>query len=65
MLHFQAHQRSVQHCKKKIEKLNKQAARKAEENARIDQELPNVQVAVSEITHIAEATGNKTLLSAN
>lgn len=50
---------------KKIEQLNRQAAEKAKENATVKQQLPDMQVTVAERTHIYEAIGNKTRLSAH
>ncbi len=58
ILHFQTHQQSVQHCINKIEDLNRQAAKTAEKNVLIDQELPDMQVTVAERRHIYDAKGN-------
>lgn len=46
----------MQHRMKKIEQLKRQAAKKAEENANIEQQLSNIQVTVAERRHIYEAT---------
>lgn len=46
----------MQHRMKKIEQLKRQAAKKAEENANIEQQLSNMQVTVAERRHIYEAT---------
>ncbi|XP_030297865.1 cilia- and flagella-associated protein 43 isoform X2 [Sparus aurata] len=50
------HQQSVEHRIKKIEQLNRQAAKKAEKNAIVEQQLPDIQVTVAERRHIYEAT---------
>lgn len=53
----------MQHRVKKTEQLKRQAAKKAEENAIIEQELSSMQVTVAERRHIydATATGNITI----
>ncbi|XP_035519235.1 cilia- and flagella-associated protein 43 [Morone saxatilis] len=59
------HQQSVQHRIKKIEKLNRQAARKAKKNTAVEQQLPDVQVTVAERRHVCEAIdaeGNQAVL---
>lgn len=43
---------------KKIEQLNRQAAKKAEKNEIVEQQLPDMQVTVAERRHIYEATGD-------
>lgn len=64
ILYFQTHQQSVQHRIKKIKQLKRQAAKKAEKNVNVEQQLPNLLVTVAERRHIYEATGNKTIISA-
>ena len=44
---------------KKIERINKQAAMKAEKNATLGEQLPDMQVTVAELRHICEAAGSK------
>ncbi|XP_065815859.1 cilia- and flagella-associated protein 43 [Labrus bergylta] len=48
------HQQSVQHRRKRIEQLSKQAAIKAKKTKVVEQQLPNMQVAVAERRHIYE-----------
>ena len=43
---------------KKIEWINKKAASKAKKNATLEQQLPDMQVTVSELSHICEAAGD-------
>ncbi|CAJ1067274.1 cilia- and flagella-associated protein 43 isoform X2 [Xyrichtys novacula] len=50
----QAHQQSVQLREKKIEQLNRQAAIIAKEAKVVDQQLPEMQIAVAERRHIYE-----------
>lgn len=61
ILYFQTHRQNVQHRTKKIKQLKRQAAKKAEENANIEQQLSNMQVTVAERRHIYEAIGNITI----
>lgn len=51
----------MQHRTKKIKQLKRQAAKKAEENANIEQQLSNMQVTVAERRHIYETIGNITI----
>ncbi|KAA8583707.1 hypothetical protein FQN60_014915 [Etheostoma spectabile] len=53
------HLQNVQHRIKKIEQLNKQAAMKAEKNAIVEEQLPNMQVTVAERRHIYEAIASE------
>ncbi|XP_073337399.1 cilia- and flagella-associated protein 43 [Pagrus major] len=53
------HLQSVQHRIKKIEQLNRQAAKKAERTAIVEQRLPDMQVTVAERRHIYEATASE------
>lgn len=48
----------MEHRIKKIEQLNRQAAKKAEKNAIVEQQLPDMEVTVAERRHIYEATGD-------
>lgn len=43
---------------KKIKQLQRKAAKKAEQNAKIEQRLPDMHVTVAELRTIYEATGN-------
>lgn len=54
----------MQHRIKMIEQLKRQAAKKVEKNAIVEQQLPNIPVTVGERRHIYEAIGNKTKISA-
>ncbi|XP_029926952.1 cilia- and flagella-associated protein 43 [Myripristis murdjan] len=54
-LQEEAHLQSVQHHKKTIELLNRQAAIKAQKDAMLDQQLANMQVTVAERGHICDA----------
>lgn len=58
--YFQTHQQNVQHRIKKIKQLKSQEAKKAEENANIEQQLSDMQVTVGERRHIYGAIGNTT-----
>ncbi|KAL3971951.1 peroxiredoxin 1 [Sarotherodon galilaeus] len=49
------HKKSVQQRLRKIEQLNKRAAAKAKKSANLEQQLPEMQVTVSELRHICEA----------
>ncbi|XP_041802985.1 cilia- and flagella-associated protein 43 [Chelmon rostratus] len=49
------HQQNVQHRIKMIEQLKRQAAKKVEKNAIVEQQLPNIPVTVGERRHIYEA----------
>ncbi|XP_028458704.1 cilia- and flagella-associated protein 43 isoform X2 [Perca flavescens] len=53
------HLQSVQHRIKKIEQLNRQATMKAEKNAIVEEQLPNMQVTVAERRHIYEAIASE------
>ncbi|KAK2921789.1 hypothetical protein Q8A73_001274 [Channa argus] len=53
------HLKNVQLRIKKIQQLNRQAAMKAAQNTVLEQELPNMQVAVAEMKHIYEATASE------
>lgn len=44
---------------RKIEQLNKRAAAKAKKSADLEQQLPEMQVTVSELRHICKAAGNE------
>ncbi|KAF7668376.1 hypothetical protein LDENG_00016910 [Lucifuga dentata] len=55
-LQEKTHLKSVDHHMKKISQLNKQAARKVEKNAVLDQQLASMEVTVAERRHIYEAT---------
>ncbi|CAG6016962.1 unnamed protein product [Menidia menidia] len=50
-----AHQRGVQQRQKKIERIKKQAAKKAEKNAILERQLPDMQMTVAELRHIFAA----------
>ncbi|XP_030603266.1 cilia- and flagella-associated protein 43 isoform X2 [Archocentrus centrarchus] len=50
------HEKNVQQRLKKIERINKRAAAKAEKSAILEQEIPGTHVTVSELRHIFEAT---------
>ncbi|XP_068423978.1 cilia- and flagella-associated protein 43 [Clinocottus analis] len=52
------HLQSVAQRMKKIELLNKQAAEKAEKSATVEQQLPDIQVTVAEMTHVYEGTAS-------
>lgn len=54
---FQAHQHALQTRVKKIKKLQRKAAKKAEQNAKIEQRLPDMHVTVAELRNIYDATG--------
>lgn len=56
---FQTHKKSVQQRLRKIEQLNKRAAAKTKKSADLEQQLPEMQVTVSELRHICEAAGNE------
>ncbi|XP_068577145.1 cilia- and flagella-associated protein 43 [Cebidichthys violaceus] len=53
------HLKSVEQRIKTIEQLNRQAAEKAEKNATVEQQLPDMTVTVAERTHICEATASE------
>ncbi|KAM9345139.1 cilia- and flagella-associated protein 43 [Symphorus nematophorus] len=50
-----AHLQNVQHRKKKMKQLNRQAAKKAEQNTILEQQISDLQVDVAEMEHIYEA----------
>nr|XP_020456113.1 cilia- and flagella-associated protein 43 [Monopterus albus] len=54
-----SHLQNVQHRIKKIEQLNRQAAMKAEKNAILEQQLPDMQATVAERKHIYEETASE------
>ncbi|XP_072247694.1 cilia- and flagella-associated protein 43 [Leuresthes tenuis] len=49
------HQKSMQQRMKTIERINKKAALKAEKNATLGEQLPDMHVTVAELRHICEA----------
>ncbi|KAK5854131.1 hypothetical protein PBY51_015227 [Eleginops maclovinus] len=53
------HLQSLQQRTRKIEQLNRQAARKAEKNATVEEELPNMQVTVAERSHIYDGIASE------
>ena len=61
LLLLQTHLKNVEHQKKAIKQLNRQAALKAEKNDILDQQLADMQVTVAERQHIYEAIGNLTV----
>lgn len=63
LFYFQARLQKVQHRKKTIKQLNRQAAKKAEETALLDPQIANMHVDVAEMRHVYEATGNLTIIS--
>ncbi|KAM9804149.1 LOW QUALITY PROTEIN: cilia- and flagella-associated protein 43 [Neosynchiropus ocellatus] len=54
--HKKAHLKAIEKRRLKIKQLNSQAGKKAEENAELDQQIRSMEVTVSELTHIWEAT---------
>lgn len=44
---------------KKMRRINNEIVKTAESSAVLDKEIPEMQVAVAELRHIYEATGNK------
>ncbi|XP_076599514.1 cilia- and flagella-associated protein 43 [Chaetodon auriga] len=53
------HQQSVQHRINKIKQLKRHAAKKAEKNVNVEQQLPSMHVTVAERRHIYEATASE------
>ncbi|XP_029377676.1 cilia- and flagella-associated protein 43 [Echeneis naucrates] len=53
------HRQNVQHRRKKIKELNKKAAMKAEKCTVVDQQLPDMQVAAAELTHIYQTIASE------
>nr|XP_046257140.1 cilia- and flagella-associated protein 43 isoform X2 [Scatophagus argus] len=53
------HLQSVEHRMKKIAQFNRQAAKKAEKNAVVEKQLPNMEVTVAERRHIYEAIASE------
>ncbi|KAI3363278.1 hypothetical protein L3Q82_011908 [Scortum barcoo] len=60
-----SHQQSVKNRQKKIAQLNRQAAMKAEKDAIVEEQLPNIQVTVAERRHIYEAIASEENQAAN
>ncbi|TNN28596.1 hypothetical protein EYF80_061257 [Liparis tanakae] len=52
---FQTHLQGVEQRMKRIERLNRQAAEKAEKSAALERRLPELRVTVAERTHACEA----------
>lgn len=59
-IHFKIHEKNVKKMKMLIQKLNKQAAQKAAENAALHQQLELMNVTVAERRQICEAAGKIT-----
>ncbi|KAM8852552.1 cilia- and flagella-associated protein 43 isoform 6-T6 [Synchiropus picturatus] len=54
--HKKAHFKAIEKHRVKIKQLKSQAGKKAEENAELDQQIRSMEVTVSELSHIWEAT---------